>query len=63
LIRAQTGKAVKTGLMASFGTIEGPIHLCAVFGLCAMYDLRNSSMALSFRRDGGCRFARSRAQR
>jgi hypothetical protein len=54
---------VKTGAMASFGTIEGPIHLCAVFGLCAMYDLRNSSMALSFRRDGGCRFARSRAQR
>ena len=26
LITAQTVKAVKTGAMASFGTIEGPIH-------------------------------------
>ena len=38
LITAQTGKAVKTGAMASFGTIEGPIRFCAVFGLCGMYD-------------------------
>jgi len=38
LITAQTVKAVKTGAMASFGTIEGPIRFCAVFGLCAMYD-------------------------
>jgi hypothetical protein len=28
LITAQTVKAVKTGAMASFGTIEGPIHGC-----------------------------------